>query len=315
MRRQTHMLSHDAPDPLASTVQTMTDRAAPCAANRMIRFLTAAVLALGLALPTNIAAEPATPPAVKLWRLDCGSFTAPRDAFSDLFSHPGERGGYVDSCYLIRHGKELLLWDAGLPLALLGKPEDVSTPVHMRLTVSIVAQLARLGLKPADVTMLGISHMHSDHTGQAAAFQGARLLMDKGDFAALRRSPPPFFTAPSTLQPWLDGNAAKELISGDHDVFGDGSVVMVALPGHTSGNHGLLVRLARKGPVLISGDALHSPDQLTSRAMPPSNVSRSDSLASIDRVSGIVRDARATLIVEHDAGSVAKLPIFPESAD
>ena len=279
-----------------------------------IRFLTAAILALGLALPASIPAAPVTP-AVKLWRLDCGSFTAPKDSFSDLFSHPGERGGYVDSCYLIRHGKDLMLWDAGLPLALLGKPEDMSTPVHMRLTVTIAAQLARLGFTPADVTVLGISHMHSDHTGQAAVFAGAKLVMDRTDFEALRRTPPPFFTDPSTLQPWLSGGAAKALISGDHDVFGDGSVVMVALPGHTFGNHGLLVRLAHTGAVLISGDALHSPEQLTSHAMPPSNASRSDSLASIDRILGIVRDAHATLIIEHDAGSVARLPAFPQAAE
>ena len=93
----------------------------------MIRSMTAAVLALGLALPAGIAAASATPPAVKLWRLDCGSFTAPKDNFSDLLSHPGERGGYVNSCYLIHHGKDFMLWDAGFPVALLGKPEDDST--------------------------------------------------------------------------------------------------------------------------------------------------------------------------------------------
>ena len=281
----------------------------------MIRNLATAILAFGLALPVGVSAAPATSPAVKLWRLDCGSFTAPKDNFSDLLAHPGERGGYVDSCYLIRHGKDLLLWDAGFPLALLGKTEDDSTPVHMRLTVTIVAQLAQLGLKPAGVTVLGISHNHSDHTGEAAAFAGARLVMDREDFESLRSTPPPFFTEPSTLQPWLAGGAAKELISGDHDVFGDGSVVMIALPGHTPGNHGLLVRLAHRGPVLISGDALHAPEQLTSHAMPPSNASRAESLASIDRINGIMREAHATLVIEHDAGSVAKLPAFPASAD
>lgn len=281
----------------------------------MIRFLSAAVLSLGLALPAQTEAESVTPPAIKLWRLDCGSFTAPTDAFSDLVSHPSERGSYVDSCYLVRHGEDLLLWDAGLPLALLGKPEDASTPIQMQLTVTIVAQLAQIGLVPTDVTVLGISHMHSDHTGQAAAFPGARLVMDRGDFEALRRTPPPFFTDPSTLRPWLDGGSATELISGDHDVFGDGTVVMVALPGHTPGNHGLLVRLAHTGPVLISGDALHAPEQLTSHALPPSNASRSDSLASIDRITGIVRDADATLIVGHDVGSVAGLPAFPQAAE
>ena len=274
------------------------------------------VAALALAAGDEAAPQQSVPPPqVALWRLDCGSFSAPKDYFSDLFSHPGERGGYVDSCYLVRHGADLLLWDAGLPLALLGKAEDAAAPLRLRLTTTITEQLAAIGVKPADVTLLGISHNHWDHTGQAAAFPGARLLMDKADFLALRQKPAPFFTDPSTLQPWLDGDARKELISGDYDVFGDGSVVMVGLPGHTPGNHGLLVRLAHRGPILISGDAVHMPEQLTSHGLPPSNPSRADSLASIDRIVGIVRDAHASLVIEHDPASVAKLPVLPAAAD
>lgn len=200
-------------------------------------------------------------------------------------------------------------------MRLAPKPEDASAPVRMRLTTTIADQLARLGFKPVDVTVLGLSHMHSDHTGQAAAFSRAQLIMDKADFEALQQQPSPFFTDPSTLRPWLSSGAAKTLISGDYDVFGDGSVVMVALPGHTSGNHGLLVRLPRTGAVLISGDALHTLEQLTSRAMPPSNVSRANSLASIDRIAGIVRETRARLVIQHDEASNAKLPFFPRSAD
>ena len=74
----------------------------------------ASLLALWLIVP-NLAGAQAAPPAVKLWRLDCGTFTAPKGAFSDVFAPPSARGGYVDSCYLIRHGRGLMLWDAGLP--------------------------------------------------------------------------------------------------------------------------------------------------------------------------------------------------------
>ena len=145
-------------------------------------------------VPPSIAAGFDTPTLVKLWRLDCGAFTAPRDNFSDLFAHPGEQASYVDSCYLIRHGQDLMLWDAGLPLTLKDQPENSSTQVHMSLRVSIADQLAQLGFKAADVTILGLSHNHSDHTGQASVFPQARLVMDKADFEALQRTPVPFFT-------------------------------------------------------------------------------------------------------------------------
>ena len=156
---------------------------------------------------------------------------------------------------------------------------------------------------------------HSDHTGQATSFPRARLVMDRTDFAALSQSPPPFFTQASTLQPWLGSSGRKELITGYFDVFGDGSVIMVALPGHTAGNHGLLVHLPRRGTMLLSGDALHSPEQLATHGLPPSNLSRSDSLASLDRIEGIVRDAQATLIIQHDPTSIAKMPLFPQGAE
>ena len=138
--------------------------------------------------------------------------------------------------------------------------------------------------------------------------------MDRTDFEALRQKPAPFFTEPSTLQPWLSGEATTQLISGDRDLFGDGSVVLVALPGHTAGNHGLLIRLARYGSVLISGDAMHSREQLISHGLPPSNASRANSLASIDRITGLMRDAHATLVIEHDLESISRLPVFPASA-
>ena len=279
--------------------------------------LIAIVIGLGLAssIPGSIAAGPERATPVKLWRLDCGAFTAPRDAFSDFFAHPSERASYVDSCYLIRHGQDLMLWDAGLSLTVKNQPENTSAPIRMSLGFSIADQLAQLGFKAADVTILGLSHNHSDHTGQASTFPQARLVMDKTDFEALQRTPAPFFTDPSDLRPWLTGDSMSELISGDYDVFGDGTVDLVALPGHTPGNHGLLVRLAHARVILLSGDALHTPEQVASHALPPSNPSRADSLASLDRIAGIVRDAHATLVIQHDPGSVAKLPAFPRGAE
>jgi N-acyl homoserine lactone hydrolase len=247
--------------------------------------------------------------------LDCGSFTAPEDNLSNLFEHPGQMSSSVDSCYLIRHGKDFVLWDAGLSMSLLDQAVSPFLPIRLTLIRSIVDQIAIIGLKPSDITILGISHNHSDRTGQAADFPEARLLMDSVDFQALRQTPPPIFTDPTSLSPWLAGDARKELISGDHDVFGDGTVVMVALPGHTAGTHGLLVRFSHRDPLLISGDAIHSATQLESYEVPPFSASRSDSLSSIRRINEIVRATHATLVIEHDPASVGQIPAYPGSID
>src|SRR3569623_2179198 len=91
----------------------------------------------------------------------------------------------VGSCYLIKHGDQYLLWDTGMPVALLGHP-DVNPVMTVTLHASLVDQLARIGVRPEQVNMVGISHYHGDHTGQARDFPNARLLMRADEVAAMR---------------------------------------------------------------------------------------------------------------------------------
>jgi len=161
------------------------------------------------------------------------------------------------------------------------------------------------------VTIVGISHYHFDHTGQAASFPHARLIMGAGDVAALRGTDPGVEREP--LAPWLTGGGTVAEANGDHDVFGDNKVILLNLPGHTPGHRGLLVRLA-SGPVLLSGDTYHFADQVAHHGVPPFNTSRAESLASMDRFDRLGRNLHANVIIQHEPADVAKLPAFPASA-
>jgi glyoxylase-like metal-dependent hydrolase (beta-lactamase superfamily II) len=269
------------------------------------------VAALGwLALAGMQSPAPAAP--LSLWRLDCGDFTF--TDFNAFFSDTSEyRPGpkhLVGSCYLIRHGDTWLLWDTGIPAGIVGHP--LETP-QLRATLgsSIVDQLARIGVRPEQVSIVAISHYHFDHIGQAAAFPQARLIMGAGDLAALRGTEPGIDRAP--LAPWLTGGGAVTEARGDLDIFADGSVVMLNLPGHTPGHHGLLVRLA-SGPVLLSGDTYHFTEQVAHRGVPPFNTDRAQSLASMDRFDRLGRNLHARIIIQHEPADVAKLPAFPAAA-
>jgi len=176
------------------------------------------------------------------------------------------------------------------------------------LTTTIVEQLATLGLKPADIDIVGISHMHGDHTGQAKEFPAATLLIGKKDFDGSKGDKDPF-------GPWRGPNAkVKAMDGGDVDVFGDGSVVAMNLPGHTPGHMALLVRLA-SGPVLLSGDLYHSDEARAKKGIPPFNTSRADTLASIDRFERVAKNLGARVIIQHEPADVAKLPAFPKAAE
>jgi N-acyl homoserine lactone hydrolase len=270
-------------------------------------------MALGWAALAGMQApSPAPSPALEMWRLDCGEvdFTDFNAFFSDTSEYPAGPKRLVASCYLIRHGTDYMLWDTGLPAALVGNPNR-NPAMTATLRASIVDQLARIGVRPEQVSIVGISHYHFDHVGQAASFPHARLIMGAGDLAALRGSEPGL--PREALAPWLTGGSPVTEARGDVDVFEDGKVVMMNLPGHTPGHHGLLVRLA-SGPVLLSGDIYHFTEQVARRGVPPFNTSRAETLASMDRFDRLGRNLRARVIIQHEPADVAKLPAFPASA-
>ena len=260
------------------------------------------------------AALPAQATELELWRLDCGNIEV-RDLsiFSDAFAYGGQSKSLTDSCYLIRHGEDYMLWDTGLPADLIGKSPDPNSPFALSLTRTVKDQLTEISVKPEQIGRVGISHYHFDHLGQAAGFAQATLLIGAKDWQALQADPLPFGADSRLVKPWLDGGK-RDAVTGDRDIFGDGSVVMLAMPGHTPGETALLVRLAETGPVLLSGDVVHFHEQLPRRGVPPFNTDRADTLASIDRLTEIAKQLDATLVIQHDAGDVAKLPAFPESA-
>ena len=267
--------------------------------------------ALGFLALTGLQAPPAPRPAMSLWRLDCGDFQINDiNAFmSDTSEYPARPKHLVGSCYLIRHGDTYMLWDTGLSGALVGHPD--SNPVMtLNLHARIVEQLGRINVRPEQVSILGISHYHGDHTGQARDFPGARLLMGAPDIAALRARPA---DGQADLTHWLSGGGQLTEVQGDLDVFHDGSVVMLNLPGHTPGHHALLVRLA-SGPVMLSGDTYHFAEQIAHRGVPPFNTNRAESLASMDRFDRLARNLHARVIIQHEPADIAKLPAFPAAA-
>ena len=241
-------------------------------------------------------------PALKMWRLRCGTF---------ITRH------LTDSCYLILHGRELMLWDAGLGAELLGRPMAyrAGSASLVELRETIVSQLAALGLRPRQVAILALSHVHSDHIGQAAAFGHARLIVGRKDWQMLTAAVSPPALEPARLRLWIDGRAPKTLVDGDYDVFKDGSVVMLATPGHTPGHHSLLVRLKTFGPVLLSGDLYHSESQRERQEPAPHDFDRAATLRSFHRFEAMAAALHATVVVQHDPGDIGKLPRFPRAAD
>jgi glyoxylase-like metal-dependent hydrolase (beta-lactamase superfamily II) len=261
------------------------------------------------AQPSATNAASAGTAALSLTRLDCGhaDFKDMNGFFSDRPGvYPPGPGKVTDSCYLIRHGDQQIVWDTGLPASTIDKPM-VQGQMTGKIDRTLADQLLQLGVKPEDVDVLGISHMHGDHIGQAAQFTNARLVIGKQDFERLagRRE--------DSLKGWRGAGKAVTLATGDIDVFSDGSVVALHLPGHTPDHLALLVKL-KGGPVLLSGDLYHSTIAREKRAVPGFNTSREQTLQSMDRFEQVARKTGARVVIQHEPNDIAKLPAFPRAA-
>lgn len=260
------------------------------------------------------AMDPVT--GLRLYVLDCGSMAIRNmGLFSDTGAYEGRSGTIVDPCFLIRHPKGTLLWDTGLSDSLVGHDAPPNADgVALHVERPLLEQLAGLGVTPPDVTYLAFSHLHVDHTGNANAFGAAIWILNQVELDWAMAAPTPPIVDPSSFSAFRSARTVR--ISGDYDVFGDGSVRILKAPGHTPGHQVLLLKLARSGTVLLSGDLYHlrSDRPTTPGAHPqmmPFNTSRADTLASMDRVEGILSYSHARLIVQHDPEDYRVLPKPP----
>ena len=266
----------------------------------------AALVAASLSAWLLGAAAAADPAVDRLYVLDCGENHGKDQARWS----PGVRIGqpilFADNCYLIRHGRQWLLWDTGIPDEVAAMPNGMETgggAIVAKRTKTLVGQLAELKLKPDDITYVAISHSHGDHVGNAKKFPRATFLVQQAewDFA---------YADPSKSA--LPQGATVTRLAGDHDVFGDGSVVVISTPGHTPGHQSLLVYLRKTGPVLLSGDAVHFRDNWENRRVPSMNTDKDQTIASMARLDSLSKSLKATLWINHDKPQSDALPRSPK---
>jgi glyoxylase-like metal-dependent hydrolase (beta-lactamase superfamily II) len=228
--------------------------------------------------------------ADRLYVMDCGHNAALDQSRWSPGVNVGKPLDLSDNCYLIRHGAQWLLWDTGYADALSDKP--VTSPVGTATRrKTLAAQLAEVGVNPADIQWVAVSHTHADHVGNVDMFPSATLLIQKVelDWAFAPGKPLPF-----------QRERPIRMVEGDLDVFADGSVILLSTPGHTPGHQSLLVRLPQTGSIVLSGDATHFRDNWEQRRVPSVNANAQQTQASMQRIAHILAEKHAELWINHD---------------
>ena len=252
---------------------------------------------------------------ISVFALCTGSIELDRASMlSDLA--PGQPWTVPVMSFLVDHPRGRLLFDTGVhcqarldPVGRLG-PERVK-----RLTVKskegddAVPQLARLGLKPDDVRYVANSHLHFDHCGGNEFFPRATFLVQRPELDAARRPGfvPGYSPSPIDFEHPLD----YQMLDGEHDVFGDGAVVLIPTYGHTPGHQSLFVRAGKQAQMVCASDACYTRDNMDRDVLPKilwdASVMR-DSLATLRKL----RDqAGATMFYGHDPAQWQTMPRVP----
>lgn len=180
----------------------------------------------------------------------------------------------------------------------------------MTMTKSLTQQLKEVGYSPAEITHLALSHYHYDHTANANLFVNATWLVRQEEREAMFAPKAPAVTQPSTYAA-LGGIKATIIKSDDYDVFGDGSVVIKSAPGHTPGHQMLFVKLAHTGPVLLSGDLYHYPEERALGRVPTFEFDAQKTRATRSAIDAFLKRSGAQLWIQHDFRGNAKLKKEP----
>jgi N-acyl homoserine lactone hydrolase len=241
----------------------------------------------------------------RLYVLDCGQNIGKDQSRWSPGVNEGKSIEFSENCYLIRHAKGTLLWDTGIPDAVAAMPDGMvvaNGAITQRRAKTLAAQLSEIGVKPADITYVAVSHTHGDHVGNLALFPSSTILIQGAEYDWAMTQP---------VKPAFAATPPIEKLTGDRDVFGDGSVMILSTPGHTPGHQSLLVVLAKSGPVLLSGDAVHFRDNWENRRVPSMNTNREQTLTSMQRIASVLETRRAQLWINHDKAQSAQLRYAP----
>lgn len=281
------------------------------------------LLMFGAVHTTAQKSPPRLPTTVRLYVLDGGTLESDPARYR-LTSKEVSATQLAVTAFLIVHPKGTLMWDTGAIADDSWTPNG--RPVARRLVLSnsqerrvtlrttMKAQLAAIGYAPSDIDYLALSHFHWDHTANANQFVKSTWLARKVERDVMLPETVPDPPQPSLFADLKNGRTML-IASDDHDVFGDGTVVIKLAKGHTPGHQVLYVKLAKTGGVVLSGDLYHYPEERTLNRLPTFEFNVDQTRESRAALDAFLMKTGAQLWIQHDftaMGKVRKAPAYYE---
>lgn len=282
---------------------------------RLLMLLMIAVLIVFPFGAAALAANAKPPDSLRLYVFDCGKLDIPDTTPYRLTRDQIATNVMSVPCFLVVHPKGMLMWDVGaVPDRLI--PEGGTGTLRQYGTSSkrLTDQMAAIGYAPSDITYLALSHYHWDHVGNANLFAGATWLVRPLEREIMFADPPSPRTEPENFSA-LKNSKTVIIRARDYDVFGDGSVVIKSAPGHSPDHQVLFLKLKQTGPVVLSGDLYHYPEERALKRVPTTEFNPEQTASSRAAIEAFLKQTGAQLWIEHDFIGNAKLKKAPEYYD
>ena len=206
------------------------------------------------------------------------------------------------NCILLRHPQGNVLFDTGCHPDVVNDAEGRWGPLArvmiplMSAEDNVVSGLRAVGLSPDDIDVVVCSHLHPDHCGCNQFFTKARILVRAEELAAARSADA---LGAGYLPVEWDHPLNYQAVTDDLDLFGDGAIRLVHLPGHTPGTMGAVVTLKHSGRFLLAADAVSIRASLDGDIIPKNTWNRDLCRDSFAKIRAIEADG-ATVICGHD---------------
>jgi N-acyl homoserine lactone hydrolase len=254
----------------------------------------------------------------RIYAIDCGENHAKDlSLWTTVTADKGKAYVFSNNCYLIRHRAGWMLWDSGNSDKIATMPKGLVNPrgtLTAYMKKPLRESLGEIGVAPELIAHFAMSHSHGDHSGNANMFTRSTIYMQSAEYDAIYGpAPEKLGIPPANFASLLGARIVK--LNGDHDVFGDGSVVIKPTPGHTPGHQSLFLRLPKTGPVLLSGDFVHLKSNWEARRVPSFNYDLEQSVRSMNEMEAFIKATGAQLWINHDSEmsrAIPKAPAFVE---
>jgi N-acyl homoserine lactone hydrolase len=236
-----------------------------------------------------------------MWALEPATYLSPLQ----VALHGGDAPRIPFPVFLVEHSGGLVLFDSGLDPQYAGNPAGAYGEIAERIRIDfreehlIERQLDRLGFGLRDVETVIASHLHFDHAGALKQFPHARTYVGEGE-RQYAHHPERFCATWYRREDFDDRHGIQwHELPCDHDVFGDGAVTVLSMPGHSPGSLGAMVKLPET-TFILTGDVVHTRAALEGEVAYPGDVDTVVARRSLRKLSHLAQVHAADVWINHD---------------